>query len=729
MPKAAVIIWSFIALGASAVRTQEVEAGVLAAAQEVAASPVAAAPPATFAEHVAPILFEHCASCHRPGGSAPFSLLDYASVRPRAAQIAAATRSRAMPPWQADPEPGGFIGQRPLSAEAIATIQRWVEQGAPQGDLRRLASSPASSGEWQLGTPDLVLTTEQAYTLAAGGADRFRMFVLPIPGTVRRYVRGVEFRPHNPRVTHHANILLDRTPRSRERNEQDPGLGESGLLAATAEYPSGHLLGWTPGLPDPLLPKGLAWPLEPNTDLVVQLHLVPDGTPQPVAFSVGFYFSTDPPERTPSILRLGRRDIEIAPGQRDYIITDSYVLPVDAEVRALKPHAHYRARTIEGSAVLPDGSTRSLLRIGSWDFRWQHVYRYVAPVSLPKGTTLTMRYTYDNSAGHRANPQVPPQRVVWGPRSTDEMGDLWIQVLTRDAADAVSLNASFREKWVRDEIAGHETVLRRDARNLPVRHELGALYLDIGRWQEAAMVYEAALQLEPQSSAAHFNLATALMAGGRAEAAAARYLEAIRLQPDYAEAHNNLGNAFSRLGRLDEALLHYRAAVHANARHAGAHNNVGYLLMRRGELDAARPHFERAIELNAQLPDPHYNLGLLFKARGEAASAIAHLRRAASIRSDWAPGLSTLAWMLAATGAETLRDGPQAVDLATRAVELTGRRNADALDALAAAYGAVGDFGRAAAAIQEALDLGTGDAAGMRERKQLYARRVPYRLE
>lgn len=341
-----------------------------------------------------------------------------------------------MPPWKSEPEYGEFIGQRPLSAAEIATFQRWVSEGALQGDIRDLPPLPARTDGWQLGTPDLVLTPEQTYTLPPEGADRFRVFVLPIPVTLARYVRGVEFRPHDPRVVHHANILLDRTSSSRERNEQDPTLGESGLLAATAEYPSGHLLGWTPGQPDPLLPKGLAWPLVPDTDLVVQLHLVPNGTSQPVQFSVGLYFTSDPPQRTPVILGLGRRDIEIPAGQCDYTITDSYVMPVDADVLALKPHAHYRAREIKGSAMLPDGSTKHLIYIRDWDFHWQHVYRYVTPIALPRGTTLTMRYTYDNSPDNRRNPELPPRHVEWGPRSSDEMGDLWVQVLTRDVDHA-----------------------------------------------------------------------------------------------------------------------------------------------------------------------------------------------------------------------------------------------------------------------------------------------------
>ena len=205
--------------------------------------------------------------------------------------------------------------------------------------------------------------------------------------------RGLEFRPSNPRVAHHANILLDRTATSRERNDQDPTLGEQGLLAATAVYPQGHFLGWTPGQPDPLLPENLAWPLEPNTDLVVQLHLKPSGKPEPIRFRVAFFFGARAPDRTPAVLRLGRQNIDIPAGERGYRIIDSYELPVDIQVLALKPHAHYRAREIHAFAALPGGEIKWLLYIRDWDFQWQHVYRYVDPVMLPARTRITMEYS------------------------------------------------------------------------------------------------------------------------------------------------------------------------------------------------------------------------------------------------------------------------------------------------------------------------------------------------
>src|SRR6185369_4541371 len=110
---------------------------------------------------------------------------------------------------------------------------------------------------------------------------------------------------------------------------------------------------------------------------------------------------------------------------------------------------------VRGDATLPDGSTRTLIAIRDWDFRWQHVYRFETPLHLPKGTRLSMRYTYDNSAANPRNPEQPPRRARWGQRSSDEMGDLWIQALTRSEPELDRLNRDFRPKVAAEDLVGY----------------------------------------------------------------------------------------------------------------------------------------------------------------------------------------------------------------------------------------------------------------------------------
>jgi tetratricopeptide (TPR) repeat protein len=646
----------------------------------------------TFTKDVAPILFRHCAACHQPDGPGPFSVLTYDDVRRRATQIASVTRTGIMPPRKAEPGHGDFIGQQRLSPADIATIQKWVDEGGVEGNPNDRPPLPPTSGGWQLGVPDLIVRPPP-YTLTADGTDVFRIFVIPLPVGERRFVRGLEFRPGN-RVVHHANIRIDRTAASRRFDEEDPAPGYDGLIAHSAGYPDGHFLGWTPGQAPPLLPKGLAWTLQPGADLVVELHMQPSGKPELVQPSIGFFFGNDPPERTPAMLRLGRQSIDIQPGDSRYTSTDSFVLPVDVEVHALQPHAHYLAREVRGTARLPDGTIRSLIYIKDWDFRWQQVYRCAAPVSLPKGTTLTMEIVYDNSAANPRNPSRPPKRVGWGQRSADEMGDLWIQVLTRDARDLAALHAQFRPKVLAEDVIGYEARIKAEPDSAALHDDAAMLYLDLGRPADAVRHFGVAAAMKPDSAAAQFNLGMALTVAGRVDEALAQYRRALAIQPEYAPAHNNLGAVLFRLGRLEEAERHLSAAVRIDPTNADAHDNLGRLLRDDGRTSAAIDHFAEALRL----------------------------------RPEWAVPHVELAWVLATARDDSLRDPKRAIALATRAVALSGQDDPAVLDVLAAAYAAAGDFERAATIAERALSLTPlNEAEPLRVRLGLYRQRRPFR--
>ena len=570
--------------------------------------PDAPALPVTYAHDIAPLIVDRCGMCHHPGGSAPFSLLTYADVRRHATQITRATKSRFMPPWKADPADGPFVGQHPLTSADIHLIQQWVDEGATEGDRRDMPALGQAQGErwwtegWQLGAPDVVVTLPQAYTLPAEGADVFHIFVLPIPVDGTRFVRGLEFRPGNTRVVHHANIRIDRTSASRRLDEADPGPGYDGLIARSAEYPDGHFLGWTPGQVAPLLPKDLAWRLEKNTDLVVELHMQPSGKPELVAPSVGLYFGGDAPTRTPAMLRLGRQNIDIPAGDADYTIADSYVLPVDVELLALQPHAHYRAREVRGDATLPDGSSRPLIRIADWDFRWQHVYRFVTPLRLPKGTTLSMRYRYDNSSANARNPQRPPSRARWGQRSADEMGDLWIQVLTRDERDLDALSQDFRPKVAAEDVFGYEAEIERHPADAALHDDAALLYLELGRPERAIAHFQASTGLKPQSAAAHYNLGTALTVARRLDEAAAEYRSALAIDPSYANAHNNLGNVLLAQNSPDAAIREFQDVVRLRPDSASSLKNLAAAYAMAGQFDRAIETADAALRLNPAEP-------------------------------------------------------------------------------------------------------------------------------
>lgn len=587
----------------------------------------------TFGDDVAPLLRRYCAECHHPGGPGPFDLTSYQSARQHALQIAAATADRFMPPWQARSEYGAFVGQpRPSDAE-ISLIKRWVDQGAPEGRATDV-SERWPAGGWRLGKPDLVLTLSESFTLPPEGADVFRTFVLPIRTDAVRYVRGLEFLPGNARVVHHANIRIDRTSGSRDLDAKDPEPGYDGLLARTALFPDGHFLGWTPGQAAPLLPKDLAWRLEPGSDLVVQLHMQPSGKKELVNPSIGLFFGTDPPARHPAMLRLGRQNIDIAAGEKTYTLTDSYKLPVDVEVQAVQPHAHYRAREVHGIATLPDGSTRSLISIARWDFRWQHLYRYETPFPLPKGTVVSMRYTYDNSAENPRNPVRPPARAVWGQRSAEEMGDLWIQVLTKTDADLLALNRDFRPKAVREDLVGYEGLIARDPNNVGLHDDAAVLYLELGDVRMAASHFEATAKLTPGVPSAHFNLGTMHALLGSPDLAAREFETAIAISPQYDKAHYSLGLTRRQLGDWNGAVESLRRAVSLNPQWLAPCVDLSWMLATSRSTDPKTKEeavalAERAVKLTGQ-PDPAVldTLAVAYAAAGKFDEAISASRSA-----------------------------------------------------------------------------------------------------
>lgn len=660
-------------------------AGLLAMRVDPAAQ-TAERSPVTFAHDIAPIIFQNCGICHHPGGPAPFSLLTYSDARQRATQIAAATKSRYMPPWKSEPGLVEFVGQRHLTNDEISAIERWVAGGTLEGE--GAPAAPAWTEGWQLGKPDLVVSLPQPYTLPAEGVDVSRVFVLPVPLGAMRYVKGLEFRPGNPRVVHHANIRIDRTPASRRLDDADPSPGYDGLILRSATFPDGYFLGWTPGQISPLLPKGMSWRLDPGSDLVVEIHMQPSGRPEAVDPSIGLYFSDDPPERPPVMIRLGRQNIDIAAGDSHYVEEDSFVLPVDADLQALQPHAHHRAREVTGLATFPDGTSRWLIRIDSWDFRWQHVYRLVSPMFLPRGTTVSMRYVFDNSVANLRNPQQPPTRVLWGQFSRDEMGDLWMQFLTRTDRDRQALADSVRPKMIAEDLVGYEMMIKRDPSKVSLHDDAGVLYMEMNRPADAAAHFKASADLTPQSAAAHYNFATALTMIGRMTEAIAEYQRAIAIRPGYALARNNLASALLRMARTSEAIEQYR----------------------------------EALRLDPSYVEAHFNLGGALNVQGRPREAAAEYRRAVELKPDLTPALIELAWLLAASSDTALRNPDQALRVAERAVNLTGRRDARALDVLAAALAASGQFDLAAETTAAALALGVPEslAAAIGQRQEMY---------
>ena len=540
----------------------------------------------TFNKDIAPIVFARCAGCHHSGQAAPFNLLSYADVEKRVKQIGEVVGRRYMPPWLPAKGHGEFAGDRSLSEVQIGMIEQWIAEGAVEGEARDLPPTPKWPDGWALGPPDLVLQLPQPYVLAAEGKDVYWNFVVPIPVSERKYVKGVEFHPGNWKVVHHASINVDPTPLSRKRAGKGTPRGFEGMELETARMPGGQFLGWQPGKVPAMSPEGLAWVLEKNTDLVLQVHLHPTGKPELVQPTIGFYFTDQPPTNTAFRLNVSFMNIDIAPGRKDYAVEDKYVLPIDTYLIGISPHAHYLARKMEGYALLPDGARKDVLLINDWDFNWQGDYRYAKPIFLPKGTTLGMRFTYDNSTENIRNPGHPPKRTRYGLQTTDEMADLWFQLLPRNTTpnDQNILSKDFYEHLARIHKSYDEARAAEDPNDAQANTKAGA--------------------------AEHYF--------GEVGAALGHLRAAIKADPNFDRAYSELGYLYLELNKLPEAQQALEAAIRLNPDDFETQDSLGYIYLQKKDWDKAESHFKAALGLNSDDQIAKQNLDAVVKARAGA---------------------------------------------------------------------------------------------------------------
>jgi Tfp pilus assembly protein PilF len=558
------------------------------------------AAPVTFNRDIAPIIFHSCSTCHRPGEAGPFNLLTYSDVKKHARQIAELTRSRVMPPWLPEPQDLKFADDMRLPDAQIELVQRWVEQGALEGDAADLPPQPKFVEGWRLGQPDLILKAEKPFILPAQGTDTYWNFIFRIPITATRWVKAVEIRPGDKRYVHHANILVDREGSSRRR-EAEPGAGFGGMeirIESQAFDPDSHLLFWKPGTVPYEEPDGMALRLDKGTDLILNMHLQPSGKPEVIQPSIGLYFTPHPATKLPMLLQLENDlKLDIPPGEKNFLVTDDFTLPIDVDLMAVYPHAHYLGKDMQAIATLPDGSKKMLIHIPQWNLNWQAVYRYEAPVRLPKGTTVSLRYVYDNSADNPLNPNHPPRRVLGGNRSTDEMCHLWLQVLPVNFNPPNSKEARGDPRMVLQEALARHNI-DKNPNDFESHYNLGAMLEARDQLDAAIGEYMNAARLRPADAAANNALGAALVAEGHPDQAESYLQTAIKSRPDYFDAHYNLGIALAQLNRFHEAAEHFRLALKSRSDDAGAEANLGAALAEMGQFAEAKSHLERALQID-----------------------------------------------------------------------------------------------------------------------------------
>jgi peroxiredoxin len=365
--------------------------------------------PPSYAEDVVPILERSCLGCHRTGGVAPFAMSSYAMVRGWSPMMRESIRTGRMPPWHADPHVGRFSNDSSLPPADARTLVRWIEAGAPRGGgpdplAERAAAAPP---EWSLGEPDLVLSAP-AQTIPASGVVDYRYETVDVPAPGGAWLRAVDIRPTNPRVTHHATAYVV-YPEGQERPEVEGPRFARGLFA-----------GYVPGREPEPFPEDTGFHLPPGAKIRFQLHYTPSGKQEVDTPRIGLYFAARPPRHALAIGAAANLEFEIPPGAPDHEDVAERTLGSDIVVYRLIPHMHFRGRRMAIEAHYPDGTRELLVNVPNYRFNWQREYVLAEPKRLPKGTRIVARAGFDNSARNPANPD-PTVAVRFGEQSFEEM--------------------------------------------------------------------------------------------------------------------------------------------------------------------------------------------------------------------------------------------------------------------------------------------------------------------
>ena len=390
----------------------------------------------TFTKDVAPILYENCVTCHRPGSFAPMSLLTYENARLYAPLMKLKVQTRQMPPWHLDQTVGiqDYRNDVSLTDEEIETIVRWADGGAVKGDDADMPESPmlAEGGAWSLeemfGRPPDVVVSSSAYDVVANGQDQWWAPSEKFVGADEdRWIKGYEFKPAYPnglKVVHHGHASLQFAGRD---GGYDGGVGIAhyGVGKRWETYPEGVGM---------LLPPGeaeVSWNIHyfPAGELVeddvvdVGLWLYPEGERPEIETRGEVTFMVD---RRNGMPRAG--DILIPPHGRQ-ILQGVHVLKSPTLISSFRPHMHMRGKEMSMEAIYPDGRREMLGKVSDYRHIWQLSYQYEedAQPLLPAGTVLLFTSVFDNTADNPLNPD-PEQWVVFGRRGVDEMSHMWVGI-------------------------------------------------------------------------------------------------------------------------------------------------------------------------------------------------------------------------------------------------------------------------------------------------------------
>lgn len=371
----------------------------------------------TWHDQAQRIVQRRCGGCHRDGGAGPFPLETRNDVLRRDGMVEFVVEEGIMPPWLNADGTGPWHNDARLSDWERASLLAWLADGGPGGDPAHAPVPRSFARDWGIGEPDLVFTMVEAQHVPAEGDGSNR----PIPciGQIEEdvWVRSIELRPSVPEVVHHT-IVMTQYPQDWEHIDRFTDKELVPWKSGINDWQ--FLIGYLPGTRPVEYPTGIARFLPKGTRFLLYTHYNPNGIEVMERSELGFVLADEPPTYVAKSKLVEERDLDIPP----HAASVPYDLVVDFErdtvVTGVKPHMHYRGKSIRIDLHRPDGSVSNLVDIAQWDQDWQFTYDFLNEILVPAGSRITAHGVFDNSAANLANPD-PSQHVTWGELTRDEM--------------------------------------------------------------------------------------------------------------------------------------------------------------------------------------------------------------------------------------------------------------------------------------------------------------------
>lgn len=414
-----------------------------------------------FTKDIAPVIFEYCSPCHRPGEAGPFPLLSYKDVKKKAKMVAFVTRERIMPPWPADPEYSTFLHERYLKDEQIQLIQDWVKAGAPEGDPAMLPALPKFHDPDSEEKPDLVVPMRRRIPIEGNNRDHFYVMKLPFEVSHDTFISRIEFVPGNRKLIHHMNghLLLYKSNGKKNIYDGEWFVPQDSFDAGTiheklklahddGSYPMlvPSVSNYLPGTSPVVYPEGIGGYMLTRQAALYLNDVHYGGTPVDQTDSSYFkiYFTEHAPKRPLQEFQMGTLGISkpvpplvIPPESVKKFRTDLRVNQ-DISILTIVPHMHMIGKSYLAYVLKPDGDTIPLIRIKRWDFKWQYFYTFPKMIKVPKGSVIHAEAVFDNRSSNPNNPFNPPRIIsdkTGSMRTTDEMFQLIVTYLPYQEGD------------------------------------------------------------------------------------------------------------------------------------------------------------------------------------------------------------------------------------------------------------------------------------------------------